>query len=145
MATIDPTQAVQTGIANLLRSDSETMQYVSVVLDEIPELNARQYPFIAIPDLTSVFDGTHDDPGRRVTARIHTYVRGDVRDGNSRLDNNIGARIMALLDRAHNTLDPFVEGHTVWMTRHRESRKVNDQDRSVRHRVDTVDIWTTNS
>lgn len=145
MATVDPSQAVQTGLWELLRSDPEIMQTVTDVLDEIPDVKARQYPFIAIPDLSSVPDGTHDDPGRRLTARIHTYARGDVRDRNERPENTVGARIVALLDRAHRTLDPFVAGHTIWMVRHIESRKVNDLDRSVRHRVDTVDIWSTNT
>lgn len=121
------------------------MQTVRDVLDEMPELNSRQYPFVAIPDLTSEPDGTHDDPGRRVRARIHTYARGDVRDRNSRPENTVGARIMALLDHGHKTLDPHVTGHTIWMVRHVESRKVNDLDRTVRHRVDVVDIWTSNT
>lgn len=145
MVTTDPAQAVQTGLWSLLRADPAVMQTVRDVLDEIPELNARQYPFIAIPDPVSVPDGTHDDPGRRVTARIHTYVQGDVRARNTRPENTVGARIMALLDHQHTALDAHVAGHAVWMVRHIESRKVNDQDRSVRHRVDVVDIWISNS
>jgi hypothetical protein len=145
LTTVDPAQAVQSGLWELLRSDPEVMQTVMDVLDEMPELNARQYPFVVVPELTSIPDGTHDDPGRRVTARIHTFARGDVRGRNSRPDNTVGARLVALLDHAHKTLDPHVAGHTVWMVRHMESRKVPDADRSVRHRVDRVDIWTSNS
>jgi hypothetical protein len=53
---------------------------------------------------------------------------------------------MELLDRGqHLAFDPYVEDHTVWMIRHIESRKMNEMDRSVRHRVDTVDIWVSNS
>lgn len=145
MTTVDPAQAVQTGLWSLLRADPVIMQTVRDVLDEMPELNARQYPFVAIPDPSSVPDGTHDDPGRHVTARIHTLVQGDVRARNTRPENTIGARLVALLDHGHMALDPHVIGHKVWMVHHTESRKLNELDRSVRHRVDVVDIWVSNS
>src|SRR3546814_15304357 len=57
--------------------------------------------------------------------------------------NLIGARIVALLDHGHATLDPFVTGATVWMAHHLESRKMPDADRTVRRRMDRVDIWTS--
>src|SRR3546814_8641563 len=57
--------------------------------------------------------------------------------------NLIGARIVALLDHGHATLDPFVTGATVWMAHHLESRKRPDADRTVRRRMDRVDIWTS--
>jgi hypothetical protein len=145
MVTVDPSQAVQAGLWSLLRADSVVMQTVRDVLDEMPDLRARQYPFVVVPETASTPDGTHDDPGRVVRARIHTYAHGDVRDRNTRPENTIGARIVALLDHGHAALDPHVASHTVWMVRHVESRKVNDLDRSVRHRVDVVDIWTSNS
>jgi hypothetical protein len=143
MTTIEPALAVQIGLQELFQSDPEIQQYVTSILDEVPDMAARKYPFIAIPDLTSVPDGTHDDPGRRFTARIQTLVRGDVDDPSKRLDNLIGARIVALLDHGHKTLDPFVAGSTVWMVQHLESRKMPDADRSVRRRMDRVDIWTS--
>jgi hypothetical protein len=143
MVTVDPSQAVQKGLWELLRSDPEVMQTVRDVLDEVPDLNARQYPFVVVPETSSTPDGTHDDPGRVVRARIHTYAQGDVRARNGRPENTIGARLVALLDHGHKALDTHVADHTVWMVRHAESRKVPDQDRSVRHRVDIVDIWTS--
>lgn len=143
MTTLDPAGAVQAGLMELFQSDSEIMQYVTGILDEVPDVAARQYPFIVIPDLTSVPDGTHDDPGRRVTARIQTMVRGDVADQPVTMHNQIGARIVALLDHGHKTLDPFVTGHSIWMVRHIESRKMPNADRSVRNRLDRVDIWTS--
>jgi hypothetical protein len=146
MTTIDPTQAVQTGVWALLSSDPQIKQTITNVLDEMPELNSREYPFIAVPDPVSEFSGTHDDPGRKVRLRIHTYTKGDTRTDNYRPENLVGARIMELLDRGqHLAFDPYVEDHTVWMIRHIESRKMNEMDRSVRHRVDTVDIWVSNS
>lgn len=143
MTTLDPTLAVQIGLRNLFLSDPEIQQYITGVLDEVPDVAARQYPFIVIPDLMSIPDGTHDDPGRAVTARIQTLVRGDVDNPDARLDHLIGARIVTLLDHKHATLDPFVTGYTVWMVRHMESRKIPDADRSVRRRLDRVDIWTS--
>ena len=143
MTTTDPTEAVQAGLWSLLRSDPAIMQTVRDVLDEMPDEKSRQYPFVVIPDLSSLPDGTHDDPARVCRARIHTYARGDVRDRNSRPENVVGARIVSLLDHGHATLDPHVTGHTIWMVRHIESRKMNDLDRSVRHRLDVVDIWTS--
>jgi hypothetical protein len=143
MVTVDPSQAVQKGLWELLRSDPEVMQTVRDVLDEVPDLNARQYPFVVVPETSSTPDGTHDDPGRVVRARIHTYAQGDVRARNGRPENTIGARLVALLDHGHKALDTHVADHAVWMVRHAESRKVPDQDRSVRHRVDIVDIWTS--
>jgi len=143
MTTVDPSGAVQVGLAALFMSDPEITQYVTGVLDEVPDLAARQYPFIVIPDLMSVPDGTHDDPGRMVTARIQTFVRGDMDVPATRLDHLIGARIVALLDHGHATLDPFVTGANVWMVRHVESRKMPDADRSVRRRMDRVDIFTS--
>jgi hypothetical protein len=143
MTTIDPAGAVQVGLRLLFQSDPEIQQYITGVLDEVPDAAARKYPFIVIPDLTSVPDGTHDDPGRRVTARIQTLARGDVDVPATRVDNLIGARIVALLDHGHKTLDPFVTGTTIWMVRHIESRKMPDNDRSVRRRLDRVDIFTS--
>ena len=143
MTTLDPSLAVQIGLRDLFLSDAEIMQYVTGILDEVPDVAARQYPFIVIPDLMSVPDGTHDDPGRMITARIQTFARGDVDVPAARLDHLIGSRIVALLDHGHTTLDPFVAGTAVWMVRHIESRKMPDGDRSVRRRMDRVDIWTS--
>lgn len=144
MTTLDPQDAVQYGLWELLRSDGQVMALVDGVYDAEPELNARQYPYISIPDLESVPDGTHDDPGRRITARIHTRVKGDVRGQNTRVDNKVGSRIVSLLDHGHATLNPYVAGHKVWMVRHVSSRTVDEDRRSVRHRVDRVNIWTSN-
>lgn len=143
MTTLDPTEAVQVGLWSLLRSDPAIMQTVRDVLDEMPEQTARDYPFVVVPELSSSPDGTHDDPARVCRARIHTYARGDVRARNSRPENTVGARIVALLDHGHRNLDPHVTGHNIWMVRHIETRKVPDGDRSVRHRLDVVDIWTS--
>jgi hypothetical protein len=143
MATNDPSEAVQLGIWQVLKNDPALTALVRHVLDAEPD--AQDYPYVVVDELSSVFDGTHDDPGRRVEVAIHTYVQGEVRGRNERLDNKIGARIMELTDRAHRELDPFVADHTVWMTRHLTNRRVPEADRLTRHRVDIVRVWTTNT
>src|SRR3546814_7273767 len=79
----------------------------------------------------SVPDGTHDDPGRRITARIQVLARGDVNDPSSQVHNLIGARIVALLDHGHATLDPFVTGATVWMAHHLRSEEHTSELQSL--------------
>lgn len=143
MTTLDPVQAVQTGVQQLMRNDPTIMQLVTDVLDEEPD--TRNFPYITVPDPESIPDGTHDDPGRRIELRIHTYARGDVRPRNYRVDNQVGARIVTLFDHQHAALDPFVAGHSVWMIRHVSARKMPDRDRSIRHRMDRIRVWTTNS
>src|SRR3546814_10516505 len=115
MTTVDPAYAVQNGLRDLFMSDPEIQQYVTGVLDEVPDVAARQYPFIVIPDLTSIPDGTHDDPGRHITARIQGLARRDVNHPSSPVNNLIGARIVALPHHDHATLDTFVTGSPVWM------------------------------
>lgn len=139
--TTDPTQAVQQAVWETLRSDAQVMSYVTDVLDAEPD--AHNYPDIVVPDPISIPNNTHDNPGRQITIRIHTRVRGDVRDRNQRIENLIGGRIIALFDHQHSTLDALVEGHTVWMVHHEEGRMVPEKDRSVRHRIDRVTIWTS--
>src|SRR3546814_11387028 len=126
MTTVDPAYAVQNGLRDLFMSDPEIQQYVTGVLDEVPDVAARQYPFIVIPDLMSVPDGTHDDPGRRITARIQVLARGDVNDPSSQVHNLIGPRILPLLDHRHATLDPFVTGPTDWMAPPLATRQIPD-------------------
>lgn len=145
MTTMDPHEAVQYGLWKLLRADAQIMALVDEVLDAEPELNARRYPYISVPDMESVPFGTHDDPGRRITARIHTRVKGDVRGQNTRVDNRVGERIMELLDHGHAVLNPYVPDYRVWMIHHKMARTVDEDQRTVRHRVDRLDIYTSNN
>lgn len=139
--TVDPGNAVQHAVWQLLRSDPEIVSYVTDVLDAEPD--SHNYPDIVVPDPVSVPNNSHDKVGREITLRIHTRVLGDVRARNHRLDNVIGARIVALFDHQHAALDTMVAGHKVWMVHHEEGRLVPEKDRSLRHRIDRVRIWTT--
>jgi hypothetical protein len=139
--TVDPAQEMQTAIWEILRSDAQIMTYVTDVLDADPD--QHNYPDIVVPDPISIPNNTHDSVGRKITVRIHTRVRGDVRDRNQRIENIIGGRIIAILDHQHRVLDTFVDGHKVWMVHHEEGRQVPEKDRSVRHRIDRISVWTS--
>lgn len=141
VVTVDPTQAVRYGIWRMLRADADLMSVAADVVDDEPD--RRNYPLVIVPDPISIPENTHDNPGRQVTVRVHTWTRGHVRAENTRDENTIGARIVALLDHQHQALDPYVEGHTVWMVRHQETRHVPEADRSMRHRIDRVSVWTS--
>lgn len=143
MSTNDPMFAVQDGIMALLKSDPEIGQYVTGIHDEIPDLPSAHFPFIAVPDLMVVPDGTHDDPGRRLTVNIQVFARGDVEERH--IAQLVCARIMALTDHQDAALDQFVTGHTVWMVRHIETRRLPVGDRTVRRMMVRVDIWTTDN
>lgn len=143
MATIDPTLAVQNGLRNLLLSDPEITQYVTGVLDEVPDSSARNYPFVVLPDVTSTPDGTHDDAGRMVSARFQVFARGDVEE--RQIGLRVAGRIMSLLDHQCAIIDTFVEDHSVWMVKHAETRRLPDGDRSVRRLMVRIDLWVTNS
>lgn len=141
MTTIDPTDALQLGIWRTLKTDPTVSSLMSAVLDAEPE--RQSFPYVVVDAITSIDDSTHDNPGRRVDIGVHTWVKGDVRGRHERPDNVVGARVVSLFDRAHKTLNPLVEGHKVWMTRVVESRRVPDTDRTLRHRLDTVRVWTS--
>lgn len=140
--TIDPAQEVHTAIWETLRGDSQINSFVNDVLDSEPD--QHNYPTIVVPDPISLPDNTHDSIGRKITFRIHTRARGDVRGRNVRVDNTVGARVVALLEHQHKNLNTLVSGHTVYMIHHEETRQIpNPIDRSVRHRVDRLSVWTT--
>jgi hypothetical protein len=143
VTTLDPSEAVQLGIWQVLKNDPALNTYTRHILDAEPDV--LDYPYVVVDELSSVPDGTHDDPGRMVEVAVHTWVQGEVRGRNERLDNKIGARVMELTDHRHKELNPFVADHTVWMTRHISNRRVPEADRLTRHRVDIVRVWTSNT
>lgn len=142
MTVYDPVTAIQDGLVNLLVSDAEIGQYVTGVLTEMPDAASSHYPCIVVADLTSAPDGTHDDPGRVTTVRIQVLARGDLNDRNIAL--RVAARVVALTDSQHSALDAFVSGHTVWMIRHIETRRI-PSDPQTRRMMVQIDIWTTNT
>lgn len=136
----DPTEEVQLGVWQLLKSDAELMSYVKHILDADPD--QHDYATIVIPDPITTPDNTHDKFGHQTIVAIHTRVRGDIRDRNRRLDNVIGARVIALLNRQNLALNPLIPSHTVDIIRYEETRPIVEADRSVRHRRDQFRIYT---
>lgn len=138
---VDPAEAIQLGLWTLLRNDPELMALgITDVFDREPE--PKPYPYVAIPDANATPDSDHGRHGRATVVNIHTWVRGWLRERNERLDNRIGARIIALVDHQIEALDAVVDGHTVYMVRHERTMTVPDPDREIRHRVDRLRIHT---
>lgn len=138
--TIDPCEAVQVGIRELLLGDAQLVALLSddeSVWDEPPE--DEGYPYVHIGEVTSIIDGTHSGQGRQVVETIHSWARSRT----AALVNEIGARVVAVLDLQHAALDSAVEGVTVWMVRHEFSQTMRDPDRTIRHRIDRFRIYTS--
>ncbi len=137
--TIDPVQAVQIGIRSLLLADDDLTDLIGVndVWDEPPE-DARM-PYVHIGEATSISDGTHSAQGRQVVETIHSWAKART----AAAVNDIGERVVAVLDLQHAALDAAVAGVTVWMIRHEFSQTLRDPDREIRHRIDRFRIYTS--
>lgn len=137
MATIDPADALQVGIYARLSSDATLVGMVTGFYDGVPESAA--FPYVTIGEVTATVDGTHSAPGRAMVATLHTWTRAQ----SHRPGNQIGARIVALLDHLHFDLDPLVTGHKVWRIVHEFSQTLIDPEPGIRHRVDRFRIFTS--
>ena len=138
MTTSDPADAVQVGIRAVLLGDAQLQVLIGErVYDEPPE--DLPFPYVHIGEVTQIPDGTHDRPGRQVAATIHTWAKAR----SARPVNQIGARIVALLDNGETAVDAATTGHTVWMVKHEFSQTLRDPDRSIRHRIDRVRVYTS--
>lgn len=137
--TIDPVQAVQVGIRAVLLDDAALTAIIGSrsVWDEPPE--DEQMPYVHIGESTSIPDGVHTGQGRQVAATLHSWARAR----SAQAVNEIGVRLVALLDHQHAALDAATSGVTVWMVRHEFSQTLRDPDREIRHRIDRFRIWTT--
>lgn len=137
MSTTDPLTAVQVGIRSLLTSDAALVALVSDrVYDEPPESTAGDY--VLFRELRAVPGGSHAAPGATVTAVLESWTTGRSMLG----PNEIAARLVALLDNGEADLDQHVTGHTVWMVKHRFSRSLRPEDRTMRGREDRFEIST---
>ena len=135
MPAVDPADAVQVGIYELLSGDV-TLTALAAVYDFVPE-NAEP-DYVVIGEMLSTPDGAHGSHGRQTSAVLHTWTRAN----SHRPGNAIGARIVALLNRGDAALDPLVDGHTVWMVEHEFAQTLIDPEPGIRHRVDRFRIWT---
>jgi hypothetical protein len=140
-ATVDPLDAVQIGIRAVLLASVPLVAIIGSdgVWDEPPE--DEPFPYVHIGESTSIPDGTHSGQGRQVAATLHSWARAR----SARKVNQIGALVVAALDLQEATLNAATPGVTVWMVRHEFSQTLRDPDRTIRHRIDRVRIYTSQS
>lgn len=132
----DPADELQEGIYELLSADA-TLTGLAGIYDGPPE--NVSLPYVTIGEMMSTEDSTHDSHGRQTSAVLHTWTRAE----SNRPGNQIGARLVALLQRKEANLDPLVEGHKVWKIDHEFAQTLVDPEPGIRHRVDRFRIRTT--
>ena len=137
--TIDPLDAVQIGLRALLLADVPLTTLIGArsVWDEPPE--DEPFPYVHIGEATSILDGTHSGQGRQVAETLHSWDKAR----SARNVNEIGARLVAILDLQAAALDAVTSDVTVWMIRHEFSQTLRDPDRTIRHRIDRFRIYTS--
>lgn len=136
MSYVDPADALQVGLFQLLDGDLTLGALIAGVYDSVPEDAEPDY--VVIGEMLATPDGAHGSHGRQTSCVIHTWTRAQ----SHRPGNAIGARIAALLSRREEDLDPLVTGHTVWMVEHEFSQTLTDPEPGIRHRVDRFRIRT---
>ena len=138
VVTIDPVQAIQIGMRALLLADGTLTALIGEqsVWDEPPE--DEEMPYVHIGEATSIADGTHSGQGRQVAATLHSWAKAR----SAKAVNDIGTRLVAVLDLQETALDAVTSGVTVWMIRHEFSQTLRDPNREIRHRIDRFRIWT---
>jgi hypothetical protein len=137
MTTEDPSVPLQAGLYALLTADAPLMALVSGVYDEPPEGKPPAYVVIGSRKQTTP-DDAHGRNGRQNIVHLDTWTRAR----STLPGDQIGARLVALLDKRQADLDPLVAGHTVWKLRWEDSMSLDDPDRELRHRVDRFRIHT---
>lgn len=140
MSAVDPADALQVGIYELLDGDATLDGLTLGVYDGVPEdvtLGAGQ-GYVVVGEMTSIPDGVHGKEGRQTAATLHTWTRAE----SHRVGNQIGAQIVALLWHQHAALDAVVTGHTVWRVEHEFAQTLVDPEPGIRHRVDRFRVWT---
>lgn len=128
----DPADALQVGIYDLLTGANIGAD----VFDHVPESAAL--PYVEVGEFTSTEESVHGGPGRQTVCVLHTWTRARSHFPG----NTIGAAIVAALTRQQDTLDPLVDGHTVWSIEHEFSQNLKDPDLEIRHRIDRFRVHT---
>lgn len=134
--TADPADALQAGIYALLSADAG-VSALADVYDEVPEDVSA--PYVVLGEVVTTDASTHDGQGRETVATLHTWTKAR----SFKPGNDIGAALVAALDRQAATLDAEVAGHSVWWTRHESAHTMRDPDPTLRHRVDTFRVRTS--
>ena len=140
MSAVDPADALQVGIYELLSGDATLDGLTLGVYDGVPEgvTLADDEGYVTLGEMSSTPDGVHGKEGRQTAAVLHTWTRAE----SHRAGNQIGARVVALLWHRHVELDAVVTGHTVWRVDHEFSQTLVDPEPGIRHRVDHFRVWT---
>ncbi len=136
MAAVDPADALQEGLYELLSGDA-TLAGLASVYDGVPE--AAEPAWVVIGEMVATPDGVHGLEGRETAATLHTWTRAH----SFAPANAIGARLVALLWHRHADLDALVTGHRVWRVEHEFAQTLVDPEPDLRHRVDRFRIWTS--
>lgn len=141
MSAVDPADALQVGIYELLTGDATLVAAVEGVYDGTPEDEslAPGEGYVVIGEIMATADGTHDGEGRQTSATLHTWTRAE----SHRPGNLIGAHLARLLWHQHVALDALVDGHKVWRVAHEFTQTLVDPEPGIRHRVDRFRIWTS--
>ena len=138
MAALDPTDALQLGIYQLLLADAALETLIDGrVYDGPPESASPAY--VVLGEIVATMDGVHGRDGRQTVATLHTWTASE----GYRPANLIGSRLVALLGHGHQALDALVPGHRVWRSIHDFSQTLDDPEPGLRHRVDRFRIWTS--
>lgn len=137
MSSLDPSYPLQVGVHDLLAGDSALGALVTGVFDEPPEDTFLNYVIVGSRK-QSVPDNVHGSFGRIVTMTVDTWTRAR----SSIPGDQIGARVVELLDHQDEALDPLVTGHAVWRVSWDQHQSVDDDEREIRHRIDTFTIHT---
>ncbi len=135
MIRVDPADALQAGLYELLSQDTD-LAALADVYDYVPE--DTPMPYVVIGEMTSADDSAHGSPGKQTQATVHTWTRSR----GFQQANTIGGQIVALLAGQQADLDVLVDDHTVWAIRHELGQTLRDPDPEVRHRVDRFAIFT---
>ncbi len=138
MAAVDPVDAVQKGVFDLLSGDAALALLVNGVVDGPTTLDPD---YVSIGEALSTPAGLVDREGRSVSVTLHTWTRGE----GFKKANDIGARLVALLWHRHADLDPLVVGHDVWRVVHEFHQNLVDPEPGLRHRIDRFRVWTCQS
>jgi hypothetical protein len=136
----DPSLPLLRGLYALLSGDAELtgLDGFVGVFNGPPEHVKGDYVVVGTR-VQTVPDDVHGRHGRQNIVQLDTWTTSR----SSIPGDTIGARLVALLTRRQDDLDPLVDGHRVTMIVWEFSQSLDDPDREVRHRTDRFRIRTS--
>lgn len=136
MGAMDPQDALQKGVYDLLTGDATLMGLVTGVYDGPPE--GVDPPYVTIGEATATPGGYLAREGRSVSLTLHTWTRAQ----SFAPGNAIGGRLVFLLTHGHEALTALVAGHDVEAVYHEYMQTLDDPEPGLRHRLDRFRIRT---